>query len=242
MRFTLPESSHRRQRSLGGTVFSAALHAAVIGGTLVATGMSAERPARATPRNEDLVYLQPRERHDPVTPPARAPRVVAPVQPAVTPPPLPPTNVVIDPSVVPTTLPAIDQPLGAPFDSTARATNGVATGTDVGSPQGTGDSGAPLSALAVDREVVVLRGAVPRYPSLLANAGVEGTIVLQFVVDTLGRVEPASVEVVRADQRLFVESVRDALSRTRFVPAEAAGRKVRQLVEQSFTFALSSRR
>lgn len=241
MRFTLPESSHRRQRSLGGTVFSAALHAAVIGGTLVATGMSAERPARATPRTEDLVYLQPRDRHDPVAPPVRAPRVVAPVQPAVTPPPLPETNVVLDPSVVPTTLPAIDQPLGAPFDSTAQATNGVAPGSDAGSSHGTGDSGAPLSALAVDREVVVLRGAAPRYPSLLANAGVEGTIVLHFVVDTLGRVEPASVEVIRADQRLFVESVREALSRTRFVPAEAAGRKVRQLVEQSFTFALARR-
>lgn len=241
MRFTLPESSRRRQRSVGGTFLSVALHAAVIGGTLVATGMSAERPARPTPRNEDLVYLQPRERHDPVARPVRPSRVVTPVQPALTPPPLPPTNVVIDPSVVPTTLPGIDQPLGAPFDSTARATTGVGTGTDGGSPHDSGDSGAPLSALAVDREVVVRRGAAPRYPTLLANAGVEGTIVLQFVVDTLGRVEPASVVTMRADQRLFVESVRDALNRTRFIPAEVAGRKVRQLVEQSFTFALSRR-
>jgi protein TonB len=241
MRFTLPESSHRRQRSLGGTVLSAALHAAVIGGTLVATGMSAERPVRTAPRNEELVYLQPREHHNPVPPAARAPRAVTPVTPAVTPPPLPPTNVVIDPSVVPTSLPAIDQPLGAPFDSTASAITGVPSGADSGSTLGAGDDGAPFSALAVDREVVVLRGAAPRYPSMLASAGIEGTIVLHFVVDTLGRVEPSSVEVVRADQRLFVESVREALSRTRFVPAEVAGRKVRQLVEQSFTFALSRR-
>jgi len=35
--------------------------------------------------------------------------------------------------------------------------------------------------------------------------------------------------------------VREALTRTRFVPAEAAGRKVRQLVEQAFTFNLARR-
>ena len=39
MRFTLPESSHRRQRSPGGTLVSVALHAVVIGGTSLAGGV-----------------------------------------------------------------------------------------------------------------------------------------------------------------------------------------------------------
>lgn len=98
-----------------------------------------------------------------------------------------------------------------------------------------------MTAFTVDREVVPLRGVAPRYPSMLASASVEGTVVMQFVVDTLGRVESGSLDVLRADHPLFEQSVREALGRMRFVPAEAGGRKVRQLVEQPFTFALARR-
>ncbi|HPV74542.1 MAG TPA: TonB family protein [Gemmatimonadaceae bacterium] len=242
MRFTLPESSHRRQRSPGGTLVSVALHAVVIGGTLVATGMSAERPRPATPPAETLIYVvEPPTARPTARPSLPPPRRAVTPDPTITPPALPTPLVVSDPTIVPTSLPAVDQPLGAPFDSTVRAATGVASGDSLASSQGSGDPGAALSAFAVDREVVAIRGVAPRYPSLLANAGVEGTVVLQFVVDTLGRVEPRSLEVVRADQPLFVQSVREALTRTRFVPAEAAGRKVRQLVEQAFTFNLARR-
>jgi outer membrane biosynthesis protein TonB len=44
---------------------------------------------------------------------------------------------------------------------------------------------------------------------------------------------------VRSDSPLFDEAVRSALGRMRFAPAEIAGRKVRQLVEMPFVFALS---
>ena len=37
---------------------------------------------------------------------------------------------------------------------------------------------------------------------------------------------------------LFERAVRDALGAMRFVPAQAGGRRVRQLVEQSFLFTL----
>jgi len=41
---------------------------------------------------------------------------------------------------------------------------------------------------------------------------------------------------------LFVEAVRQALRKSRYYPAEFGGRKVRQLVEQRFTFILVSGR
>ncbi len=55
--------------------------------------------------------------------------------------------------------------------------------------------------------------------------------IAQFVVDTSGRVDMSTFRTVRATDELFVRSVRRALSEWRFRPAEAGGRRVRQLVE-----------
>ncbi|HEX4934864.1 MAG TPA: hypothetical protein VFV33_16860, partial [Gemmatimonadaceae bacterium] len=195
MRFTLPESSHRRQRSVGGTLASAIVHAVAIGGTLAATGLSAEGPRAPTVVPENLVYVKS------VDPPpaARAPRDRLP-RPSPVPrptdivPPVAPPPVVIDPAVIPTGIPPVGATLGVPFDSTVRAANGALTD---GTPSGTGEAGGPMTARTVDREVVPLRGVTPRYPAMLASAGLEGTVVLQFVVDTLGRVEPATLAVLR---------------------------------------------
>ena len=44
--------------------------------------------------------------------------------------------------------------------------------------------------------------------------------------------------VIDSTHDLFSRAVRDALARARFTPAEAGGRKVRQLVEQAFTFRI----
>lgn len=241
MRITLPESSRRRQRTAGGTLASAVIHAAVIGGTLAATGMSAERPHYPKVLPENIVFVKSAERERPAKPmpPARPLErpPVTPRDPLVLPPAT--LSVVVDPTVVPTGLPPVDATLGVPFDSTARATDGSVSGTPASS--GAGDTGTPMTAYTVDREVVPLRGVSPRYPNLLASASIEGSVVMQFVVDTLGRVEPGSLDVLRADHPLFEQSVREALRRMRFVPAEAGGRKVRQLVEQPFTFALARR-
>ena len=241
MRITLPESSQRRQRSAGSTIASAIIHATVIGGTLVATGMSAERPRYPKVQPENIVFVKSHEIDQPAL---KRPRVPTPERPPIIPRevlfPLPTAvPVVVDPTLIPTGIPPVDASLGVPFDSTARASDG--TGRGAASSSGTGDSGAPMTAFTVDREVVPLRGVAPRYPTLLASANIEGTVVLQFVVDTLGRVERGSVDVLRADHALFEQSVREALARMRFVPAEAGGRKVRQLVEQPFTFALTRR-
>jgi hypothetical protein len=60
-----------------------------------------------------------------------------------------------------------------------------------------------------------------------------------FVVDTSGLVLPGSAKVARSTHQLFTEAVRTALPDMRFVPAEVAGRKVRQLVQQAFVFAVA---
>ena len=79
----------------------------------------------------------------------------------------------------------------------------------------------------------------PQYPDTLRSANVEGEVLIQFVVDTSGRVEPGTVKVLKSTHPLFTKSVKDALVTMRFSPAEIAGRKVRQLVQMPFVFSLN---
>lgn len=92
----------------------------------------------------------------------------------------------------------------------------------------------------VDKPAAMAPGAAgPVYPDVLRSAGTEGTVVAQFVVDTTGRVDMATFTVLKTDNDLFSTSVRNALQRMRFLPAELDGRRVRQLVQQPFQFSLN---
>ena len=84
-------------------------------------------------------------------------------------------------------------------------------------------------------------GAVSRiqYPRSLRDANVSGEVLAQFVVDANGRVEPGSFKALKSDHALFTQAVGDAMPGLRFEPADVGGKKVRQVVQQPFTFALS---
>ena len=80
----------------------------------------------------------------------------------------------------------------------------------------------------------------PRYPGQLQAAEIEGSFVVKFVVDTLGHVAKGSLVFPGRTHGLFVKSVRDALLRSRFLPAELGGRRVPQLVQQRFSFVMET--
>ena len=82
-------------------------------------------------------------------------------------------------------------------------------------------------------------GAVPRYPDELRAAGIEGKVLAQFVVDTLGHADMAEFKVLKSDHDLFTATVKNVLPMTRFYPAELSGHKVKQLVQMPFEFSLS---
>jgi protein TonB len=96
-----------------------------------------------------------------------------------------------------------------------------------------------IDARAVDRAPSVIgRAPEPRYPAPLREAGIQGRVVAEFVVDTLGRAEMDGL-TLDAAQILFGESVRAVLPRYRFTPGEVAGSKVRTRVQLPFDFALT---
>lgn len=77
-----------------------------------------------------------------------------------------------------------------------------------------------------------------KYPDMLRAAQVEGQVLVQFVVDTAGVYEDGTFKVLKSSHELFTQAVRETLPLMRFTPAEVGGAKVRQLVQQPFTFSL----
>ena len=80
---------------------------------------------------------------------------------------------------------------------------------------------------------------MPRYPNVLRQSAMEGEVLAQFVVDTTGRAEVGSLKILKSSHDLFTESVRTALPQMRFVPADVGGKKVKQLVQEPFSFSMS---
>lgn len=80
--------------------------------------------------------------------------------------------------------------------------------------------------------------AAPDYPPYLEQEGIEGSVTVEFIVDTVGRPDSVSFRVVESTHPAFAESVRAALPGMLFTPAEVDGHRVRELVRQTFQFVI----
>lgn len=81
----------------------------------------------------------------------------------------------------------------------------------------------------------------PRYPESLQVAGVSGTVIAAFVIDTTGRVVMRTFKVVFSNNELFTEAVMAALRSARFYPAEKDGHPVNELGTTPYTFNVGTR-
>lgn len=224
---TLLESRSRRRRSSGVAFLSVTAHSALIAAAVYATA-----EARVTP---DSAIDSVRPVYFPVTStPVAASHskrrtVDGDVSQHL------PVVAFIDIELPPVPDITLPPPGGEDFHSRLSGRSGTeSVGPVVGS------DGEPYAAEQVEKQVEAAPGNIPpRYPEALRNAGVEGKVIAQFVVDEAGRAEEGSVRFIRGDNVLFEDAVRTALRRMRFVPAEVGGRKVRQLVQMPFVFALS---
>jgi TonB family protein len=95
---------------------------------------------------------------------------------------------------------------------------------------------APQAALA-DRPPQLISIPAPVYPPLLRQAGIEGDVVLEFMVDAAGQVDSASVVVVpgpepahRALERSAAVAIRTAVYRPAVIDGAPRAMRVRQAV------------
>ena len=88
-------------------------------------------------------------------------------------------------------------------------------------------------------EVVPNTCRPPAYPMQMRVARVEGRVVLQFVVDTLGRVESGSVRVVQSSHSLFESAARRVVTSCRYHPARTGNHPVRVRVQVPYDFRMN---
>jgi len=224
----LIESRPVRHRSPTGVAASLVLPGIIVAGALIATSHAAGPRAPHATQVVLPVFAQPPE--PPRVPPApRPPTTQLPVGPSI-------INVPVD---IPNFIPAIT-PLRALIntDQPMEFRIGVPTRPGIPAPKALPGTGA-LFADQVEIPVTLeKRSPLPRFPQLLRSAGVEGMARLSFVVDTLGRVELETVQVIESTRPAFAAAVQAALPRMRFTPARVGGRAVRQMVEFPIQFHL----
>ena len=224
----LLESKQTRERARGSAIVSITAHTALIAAAVYATAQARVQPTR-------LSYVVPADYFPRISHATQRTQITAP-----RPKPIDGQRPIYVEPTLATKFISIDVTgvLSKPSDfGAARISSGGSIGT---SDSASGSSGEPLSAEQVEKQVAVIAGnAPPRYPEALRQAGVEGRVIAEFVVNELGRTEEASIRFVQSDNHLFEDAVRLALRRMRFIPAEVGARKVRQLVEMPFVFTLA---
>lgn len=98
-----------------------------------------------------------------------------------------------------------------------------------------------MSVLQVDSAVARYDdSAAPPYPPTMLEKRIEGSVGIQYVVDTTGRADTASIVVLSTTHEAFATSVKNTLPLMHFRPAIMNGRKVRQLVQQMFAFRIDT--
>ena len=233
----LLESKPKKEKRSGGTVASIVFHSVIVGLAVYATANAAIKNEK--PRQEKIDFVEtPKDEPPPPKdepPPPPPPDVVA------APPPPKGFQVLTAPVEIPDVIPDIDLSKKV-TDEADFSGKGVAGGVAKGKEGGTAvvQSDQPYFEFQVEKPVVPAPGsAQPRYPDMLRQAGVEGEVLAQFVVDTTGRAEPGSLKILKSSHDMFVQSVKNALPQMRFIPAEVGGRKVKQLVQQPFSFSIT---
>jgi TonB family protein len=78
------------------------------------------------------------------------------------------------------------------------------------------------------------------YPPELYAANIGGSVLVEFVVDAIGRIEADTYSVVSSSNPLFTQAVTRALESAKYTPAVRSDKPVRQAVQQSFSFVPGS--
>ena len=233
----LIESQAAAPKRSGGTVVSFIVHVILIAAAVKGTLSANQRFDKVKESKVEFVTVKKDE------PPPPKEEVKPPPQNVVAAPPPPKGfQIITAPIKIPDVIPDIDLTKTATREedfSGKGAVGGTARGV-------TGGVAAPLNSDQPLFDFQVEKPAAsnpsnqpPTYPNQLRAANIEGQVTAKFVVDTNGRADMRTFEIVKSDHELFTNAVRNVLPNYRFFAAELGGRKVKQLVQMPFVFSLS---
>lgn len=234
----LIESQAAAQKRAGGTVFSFIFHVIVIFAAVKGTLSATTKFDKVKDTKVEFVTVKKEE------PPPPKKEVVPPPDQVAAPPPPKGFQILSAPIRIPDMIPEIDLNKQATREedfSGKGAAGGTARGVVGGVAQAL-NSDQPLFDFQVEKPAAASpNNQPPTYPNQLRAANVEGQVIAKFVVDTSGRADMRTFEIIKSDHDLFTNAVRNSLPNFRFFPAELGGRKVKQLVQMPFVFSLSGK-
>jgi protein TonB len=232
----LIESQPKKQRSLGQTLLSIAMHTGMIMLAVKATQGAAEVIDNINQGPTDFI-LPP----EPPPPPPPPPEEIPPDVIVTNNPPPQGFQTLVPPKDLPTEIPPID--LNEKFDardfSGVGVEGGIATGI-VGAPAVDGIiSSQTFTVSDVDDPAVRTGGPSPVYPSAMRQIGIDGSVRLQYVVGVNGKAESGSITVISSTNKAFERNAIETIRKSTFRPAKIGGTPVRQLVQQNIVFSLN---
>lgn len=78
-----------------------------------------------------------------------------------------------------------------------------------------------------------------RYPDILRQAGIEGRVLMEVVIDTSGHAERGSIRVLQSSHQLFDGPAREVVQGSLFSPGRIQGRAVRVRVQVPINFTIA---
>ncbi len=196
-------------------------HSVIVLGAVVATLTAGQKKDDQT-IDTAMVFLNQEEQKKPEEQP-----------PVVDVPQLKGFQTVVAPTDIPTNIPPIN--LQEHFDPKDYSGTGVEGGIGTGIVP---DAGQVFMESVVEERPEVLSGPALNYPDLLRQAGVQGRVLVQAIIDTSGRAEPPSVKVIQSPNPGFDQPAKNYVLRALFRPARVHGRAVRVLVNLPIDFKI----
>jgi TonB family protein len=220
---TLIESGRKpeKKRYLGVGVVSLVMHTIIITAAVIAT-LTAGPSDNSVKVDTNMVYLQEQQQQK-----QPEPQPVLDVQ-------LKGFQTVVAPTDIPTNIPPIN--LQEHFDPKDYSGSGVEGGVGNGIVP---SSDQVLSVDVVQEKPERLAGPQPVYPPLLQQAGIQGVVKVEAIIDTTGHVEPNSVRVVESPNPGFDQAAKTVVLKSLYRPARVYGKAVRVLIQQPINFQIS---
>ena len=225
----LIESKPKKRQMGPQTTASLAFHGLLVAGLIWATTGAAEA-VKERLMDTTMVFIEP-PKETPPPPDQPPPEAVVSANP-------PPQGfqTVLPPDVIPQEIPPVD--LNQRFDAKDFTGRGVEGGVAAGVIGGTGpvDNAQVFMEGQVDDIPTILTPGPQRFPEALRASGMGGRVVLEFVVDTTGRVDQSSFKVISTPHPAFANAAKEMLSKSVFRPGRMRGQAVAVLVRQSINF------
>lgn len=98
---------------------------------------------------------------------------------------------------------------------------------------------AELSIQKAIKDAQLIKGKEPRYPATAQLQGIELDVMVNFTVNTDGRVEDIEFES-KARSKHFKSAIRSAMKKWRFLPAKVDGKPIESTLTKIFSFSLLS--